>query len=366
MAPSAVEHEVPVLPSVTKKGAPIRKPLELSGALDGFESFDVTPTIGKEFVNVDVAEWLKAPNSDELLRELAITISQRGVVFFRAQDNLTNDLQKELVHRMGQLTGKPATSTLHIHPVLNDDRELGGTDKEISTISSKQNSKFYENRAYSVSNKNQSSAAWHSDIAFEPVPADYTALRLTELPKTGGDTLWASGYELYDRLSAPYQRFLESLTATFQQPGFNRIAEREGFELHAGPRGAPENVGTELKAVHPVIRTNPVTGWKSVFPVGHHIAHINDVTKEESASLLQWFLDLVYRNHDVQVRLRWQNANDLAIWDNRSVFHTATYDFSEEIHGERFGNRAVGLGEKPYLDPNSSSRREVLGRLGLV
>lgn len=47
-----------------------------------------------------------------------------------------------------------------------------------------------------------------------------------------------------------------------------------------------------------------------------------------------------------------------AIWDNRSVFHTATFDYDEQ--GDRFGNRAVGLGEKPYYDPNSKSRREDL------
>jgi hypothetical protein len=47
--------------------------LKLSGALDKFEQFDVTPVIGREFVNVDLAEWLRAPNSDELLRDLAIT-----------------------------------------------------------------------------------------------------------------------------------------------------------------------------------------------------------------------------------------------------------------------------------------------------
>lgn len=47
-----------------------------------------------------------------------------------------------------------------------------------------------------------------------------------------------------------------------------------------------------------------------------------------------------------------------AIWDNRSVFHTATFDYAGQ--GERFGNRAVGLGERPYLDPNSTSRRTAL------
>lgn len=51
---------------------------------------------------------------------------------------------------------------------------------------------------------------------------------------------------------------------------------------------------------------------------------------------------------------------NLAIWDNRSAFHSATFDY--EGLGERFGNRAVGIGEVPYLDPNSQSRTEALAK----
>jgi alpha-ketoglutarate-dependent taurine dioxygenase len=163
------------------------------------------------------------------------------------------------------------------------------------------------------------------------------------------------------------------------------VAEQSGFQLYDKPRGAPENVGAELKAVHPVVRTNPVTGWKSIFPVGGHVRHINGLTEEESSKLLSWFLDLVYKNHDLQVRFKWKNPNDIgewlralgwlsssrqsnstdravAIWDNRSVFHTATFDYLDGNYGERFGNRAVGLGERPYLDPNSTSRRAALNK----
>ena len=50
-----------------------KEPLNLSGVLDHFESFDVTPVIGREFVGVNLAKWLRAPNSDELIRDLAIT-----------------------------------------------------------------------------------------------------------------------------------------------------------------------------------------------------------------------------------------------------------------------------------------------------
>jgi alpha-ketoglutarate-dependent taurine dioxygenase len=174
------------------------------------------------------------------------------------------------------------------------------------------------------------------------------------------DTLWASGYEVYDRISAPVQKFLEGLTATYAQPLFNEAADRNGFKIYSQPRGAPENVGEVLEAVHPVIRTNPVTGWKSVFAVGHHVQQINGLTEGESRALLDWFVRLVVDNHDLQVRHRWQNANDLAIWDNRSVYHAATPDYLNQGLGERTGQRAVSLGERPYLDPLSTSRREAL------
>jgi alpha-ketoglutarate-dependent taurine dioxygenase len=294
------------------------------------------------------------------------TVSQRGVVFFRAQNDLTAELQKELVQKLGILSGKPASSGLHIHPILNSEREdYRVSDPEISTIDSELNKKLYKNNSTISSSedkgKKQNSGQWHSDIAFEPAPADYSSLRLEILPKTGGDTLWASGYEIYDRISTPYQKFLESLTTTFHQPGFIEAAQRGGFEIYEKPRGSPDNVGKELKAIHPLVRTNPVTGWKSIFPVGGHVSHINGITELESKALLKWFLRLLVDNHDLQVRFKWQNKNDIAIWDNRSVFHTATYDI--EGQGERYGVRTVSVGEKAYFDPESKSRSEDLAQL---
>jgi alpha-ketoglutarate-dependent taurine dioxygenase len=112
------------------------------------------------------------------------------VVFFRKQDNITNDLQKELVQRLGELSGKPATSGLHIHPIINASRDRGGADDEISVISSVQNRKLYKRfveKTKNGHNKPQTRRQeWHSDITFEPVPSDYALLRLTELPSTGG------------------------------------------------------------------------------------------------------------------------------------------------------------------------------------
>lgn len=111
-------------------------------------------------------------------------VSERGVVFFRAQDDLTNDLQKELILRLGALTGRPPTSSLHIHPL-----DLGGDDPEISTISAPRFAPFdgkTPETGEGVCLKSQNNAQWHADTTFEPVPADYTSLRLTQLPKGGG------------------------------------------------------------------------------------------------------------------------------------------------------------------------------------
>lgn len=123
-------------------------------------------------------------------------VSERGVVFFRKQDNLTNDLQKIFISRLGELTGRPTSSTLHIHPVLNSKNEFGDGDSEISTITSLYRKNRVDLAKSLRRNTRNTEASWHSDIQFEEVPADYTSLRLVQLPKNGGDTLWASGLSL--------------------------------------------------------------------------------------------------------------------------------------------------------------------------
>lgn len=85
------------------------------------------------------------------------------------------------------------------------------------------------------------------------------------IPKTGGDTLWNSGYNTYERLTPAFATFLEGLTATHDAERFREQSRKNGFTLRTLPRGAPENSGDAFRAVHPVIRTNPVTGLKSVY-----------------------------------------------------------------------------------------------------
>lgn len=232
-------------------------------------------------------------------------------------------------------------------------------DDTISVISSRLRKEVYEE----VRDRKSGADEWHSDITFEPAPADYTSLKVHTLPHTGGDTLWSSGYEIYDLLSKPLQELADKLVGYYAQPGFNEAAKRGGFRVHPGPRGSPLNVGEILEAYHPFVRTNPVTGWKSIFGLGSHFDRLQGLNKRESAILKNYILELVTSSHAAQVRFRW-NANDLAIWDNRSVYHAATPDY--DGLGDRAGVRAVSIGEKPYFDPNSVSRRQELGDAKLI
>lgn len=118
---------------------------------------------------------------------MAPQVSQRGVVFFRAQDSLTDDLQKQLVQRLGELTGKPKTSGLHIHPLHNYNYHEKEADPNLNLISTDQSQKIPEDITNNYRNRKQSTLlGWHSDISYEAIPSDYVALRLTQLPRTGG------------------------------------------------------------------------------------------------------------------------------------------------------------------------------------
>ena len=59
----------------------------------------------------------------------------------------------------------------------------------------------------------KSEPRWRASITFEPVPSDFAILKIHTLPENGGDTLWSSSYEAYDRLSPSFAKFLEGLTA---------------------------------------------------------------------------------------------------------------------------------------------------------
>lgn len=89
--------------------------------------------------------------------------------------------------------------------------------------------------------------------------------------------------------------------------------------------------------------------------------------------MIEYFWSLLARNHDLQVRFKWKK-DDLAIWDNRCVYHAATYEMSGltkitssfDYDELRIGNRTVGIGEKPFFNSNSKSKKDALASTGVA
>ena len=216
-----------------------------------------------------------------------------------------------------------------------------------------------KNRPDALAEPKDLAREWHSDSLFENCPSDFSFLRMQSTPPAGGDTLWCSGYELYDRMSPSFRSWLETLTACCAQPVFKSACEAGKYDVMS-PRGAPENVDFEFAPHHPVIRTHPVTGWKSVFAgVGLHVSRIDGVYSYEDQMIRDYVMRLITRNHDCVARMHWTRGA-CAIWSNVCTLHAATPD-TNLVEGIRTGVRASGIGERPFLDPASKGRREALG-----
>lgn len=122
----------------------------------------------------------------------------------------------------------------------------------------------------------------------------------------GGDTLWASAYVAYGRLTPAYQKFIEGLTAVHKGNGFHLQAKVRGIDVHTDARGYPLNVGGDLRAVHPVVRSNSVTGLKGIFVNRIFTKRIVDLSPDESKQVLNYLFRIVSDNHDLQVRFQWE------------------------------------------------------------
>lgn len=179
---------------------------------------------------------------------------------------------------------------------------------------------------------------WHSDISFSSEPALMSILNMIECPAVGGDTMWANTAAAYDALSAPLRDLCDGLTA-----------------LHdATPHGKPET-----NAIHPVVRTHPVTGRKSLFVNEHFTRRIVELSHEESELLLGHLARWIVQPRFC-VRYRWQKGT-IAIWDNRCTQHFVVGDFDEQ----RIIQRVTVMGDKPESEEaprwKPYTRQQVVG-----
>ena len=85
---------------------------------------------------------------------------------------------------------------------------------------------------------------------------------------------------------------------------------------HVYSRGAYERSDKKFpEAVHPIVRTHPVTGRKCLFVNRGFTKRIEGLKKHESDALLEMLLRHA-ETPEFQCRFRW-DRNSVAFWDNR-------------------------------------------------
>jgi alpha-ketoglutarate-dependent taurine dioxygenase len=262
----------------------------------------LTPSIGGEIDGVDLAAL-----SDHDLRDVRQALLDHLVIFFRNQ-KLTLQQQKEIGLHFGPL---------HIHPA-----PLGVVEghPEIIVIKADENSKRI------------AGDQWHSDVSCDVRPPMGTLLYLTEVPPTGGDTLFASMYAAHDALSGSMQRFLSGLTAI-----------HDGARNYEGRQSHPDRSAEFPSAEHPVVRTHPETGRKALFVNRMFTTRLVQLEQHESDAVLKMLFRHI-ENPEFQCRFRWE-ANSLVFWDNRCTQHLALWDYYPQ---RRYGYRVTIAGDKPF------------------
>src|SRR5258706_2717616 len=160
---------------------------------------------------------------------------------------------------------------------------------------------------------------FHTDYSYLDVPARATLLYSIEVPKIGGDTLFADQYSAYDELPEKMKRCVDGLIALH----------------HYGNRDDPDKSSRTVASVlsedqekkmawvrHPVVRQHPVTGRKALYSVSGSSFGIEGMREDEAIDLLDE-LKRHSTSEKYQLRLKY-GVGDVVIWDNASLLHSAT------------------------------------------
>ena len=145
---------------------------------------------------------------------------------------------------------------------------------------------------------------WHTDLVHEKQPAGVTHLHNDTVPPIGGDTLWASGYSAYEKLSPGFRKLIDGKYAVYRSA--HPYLDRED------PTSGPKYVERQ----HPLVRVHPATGWKALWVNRAMTSHIVGLDRAESEVILNYLYDVYEKNVDIQVRFKWTPRTS-ALWDNR-------------------------------------------------
>ena len=177
---------------------------------------------------------------------------------------------------------------------------------------------------------------WHTDKSYHAVPSFMTMLHAVELPPEGGDTQFANMALAYEALPAATRERIAGLSC---------IHSWEASRLASGSRPASAAGVRERPPVeHPLVRTDPDTGRKSLYMGTHAAGGIAGMPEDEGKALLAELLAHATRPEFVYTH-RWR-AGDLVMWDNRFLLHRAVANYAMAAH-RRVLHRTVVRGTVP-------------------
>ena len=266
----------------------------------------LSPALGAEVSGVD----LGLPLGNQIFREIHNALMKHQVLFFRDQE-MDHAQHKAL----GRLFGE-----LHIHPTAPKPEG----HPEILEIHADENSKVV------------AGMKWHSDVSCDIEPPMGSILHLHNIPCVGGDTMFASMYAAYDGLSEPVKAFISELRAWHESAPVHRDRFGSTGKLRDGDNVYPE-------ALHPIVRTHPVTGRKCLFVNENFTTCIEGLRPRESDAILRMLYDHI-ATPEFHCRFRWEERS-VAFWDNRCVQHRTVWDYYPKV---RHGYRVTISGDKPF------------------
>ena len=179
---------------------------------------------------------------------------------------------------------------------------------------------------------------WHIDVSFREKPPMGSILRGKVIPEKGGDTRFSNAAAAYENLDPEIKSRVDELSAVNDYTKmFGPSTRFNSEESHE------ENIKEYPPVLHPVIRTHPETGKRSIFTNNFFTSHIEGVDGEESDYLLGKLAEAI-RDPSIQFRVQWE-PETFVMWDNRCVHHVATDDFLPLF---RRMERVTISGDRPY------------------
>ena len=179
---------------------------------------------------------------------------------------------------------------------------------------------------------------FHIDVSFREKPPMGAIRRGKGIPAKGGDTQFSNAAAAYEKLQPEIKARVDKLSAVNDYTKmFGPTTRFNSEESHE------DNIKEFPPVLHPVIRTHPETGKRSIFTNNFFTSHIEDVDGEESDYLLSKLAEAI-RDTSIQFRVQWE-PETFVMWDNRCVQHVATDDFLPLF---RRMERVTISGDRPY------------------